>query len=412
MICVRCGSVFTDGRRDRLYCRPNCRKRASEIRCQTGTPPPPRWRHPALGSEKPALRLAAARAEQVGQAHGWSPATFLYVLDGLTLLLNDRAPGDTVPLTEVRHRASERGRGVRIAEVLAAAGLLDDDTEPAIRSWIHRRTNELPAAFASDVRAWLLVLLDGDTRSRPRSPRTVYSYFGSVRPLLEQWSASRGHLREITSTDIATAIEPLRGWPRSNTITALRSLFRFATRRRVVFTNPTARLTNPGGERSLLPMTDAEIRAIETRVTTPAQRLVVALAAVHAADATTIRGLILDDVDLPNRRITLRGVAQPLGPLAHRALKVWTEHRRSTWPHTPNPHLLISRGTAHGVGSVSQTYITDQLLPDGVGIDRIRNDRILHEALSIGPDPLHLALIFNIGHTTASRYTAFAQAIT
>ncbi len=40
-------------------------------------------------------------------------------------------------------------------------------------------------------------------------------------------------------------LEPLRGWRRGNTITALRSLFRFATRPRIVFTNPTARLANP-----------------------------------------------------------------------------------------------------------------------------------------------------------------------
>jgi len=40
-------------------------------------------------------------------------------------------------------------------------------------------------------------------------------------------------------------LEPLRGWRRGNTITALRSLFRFATRLRIVFTNPTARLANP-----------------------------------------------------------------------------------------------------------------------------------------------------------------------
>ncbi len=158
-------------------------------------------------------------------------------------------------------------------------------------------------------------------------------------------------------------------------------------------------------------MTDAEIRAIEPSIITPAQRLVVALAAVHAARASTIRHLTLDDVDLPNRRITLEGVAQPLGSLAHRALRSWIEHRRATWPHTPNRHLVISRGTAHGVGPVGHTYLTTRLLPAGAGLDRIRSDRVLHEALSVGPDPLHLSLVFNIGHTTAGRYAAFAQAL-
>ena len=34
---------------------------------------------------------------------------------------------------------------------------------------------------------------------------------------------------------------------------------------------------------------------------------------------------------------------------------------------------------------------------------------MLHEALTAGPDPLHLALVFNLSHTTASRYAAIAQ---
>jgi hypothetical protein len=42
-------------------------------------------------------------------------------------------------------------------------------------------------------------------------------------------------------------------------------------------------------------------------------------------------------------------------------------------------------------------------------VERIRQDRVLHEALTAGPDPLHLALVFNLSHTTASRYAAIAQ---
>jgi hypothetical protein len=34
---------------------------------------------------------------------------------------------------------------------------------------------------------------------------------------------------------------------------------------------------------------------------------------------------------------------------------------------------------------------------------------VLHEALTAGPDPLHLALVFNLSHATASRYAAIAQ---
>ncbi|MBV9163649.1 MAG: hypothetical protein JO281_19335 [Pseudonocardiales bacterium] len=36
-------------------------------------------------------------------------------------------------------------------------------------------------------------------------------------------------------------------------------------------------------------------------------------------------------------------------------------------------------------------------------------DRILHEALTVGPDPLHLSLVFNLSLSTASRYADIAQ---
>jgi len=81
-------------------------------------------------------------------------------------------------------------------------------------------------------------------------------------------------------------------------------------------------------------MTDAEIRADEQAATSPAQRLIVALAAVHAARWDAIRDLTLD-LDLPNRRITIAGHRQRLGELTYRALRAWLGHRRATWPHTP-----------------------------------------------------------------------------
>ncbi|MFE3121360.1 hypothetical protein [Streptomyces niveus] len=34
---------------------------------------------------------------------------------------------------------------------------------------------------------------------------------------------------------------------------------------------------------------------------------------------------------------------------------------------------------------------------------------MLHEALPVGADPLHLALVFNMSHTAAIRYASIAQ---
>jgi len=100
----------------------------------------------------------------------------------------------------------------------------------------------------------------------------------------------------------------------------VRSLFQFARKRGLVFANPLRlKAADPGG--SLLPMTDAEIRAVEHAAASPAQRLIVALAAIHATRWAAIRDLTLDELDLPNRRITISGHPQRLDELTYRALR-------------------------------------------------------------------------------------------
>ena len=156
-------------------------------------------------------------------------------------------------------------------------------------------------------------------------------------------------------------------------------------------------------------MTDTEIRAVEQLAVTPTQRLVITLAAVHAARATAIRNLTLDDLDLPNRRITIAGHPQRLGELTCGVLRAWLTQRRATWPHTPNRHVLINKRNALGTQPVSRNHFTKILRQQGVYLEHIRGDRVLHEALTVGPDPLHLTLVFNLSHSAASRYAAIAQ---
>lgn len=112
---------------------------------------------------------------------------------------------------------------------------------------------------------------------------------------------------------------------------------------------------------------------------------------------------------MPNRRITLDGHNQRLGELTHRALTAWLDHRRAAWPLTPNRHVLVNAETALGTEPVSGPFVRFSLGRNGFSIDRIRADRILHEALTAGPDPLHLALVFNIEHSTALRYATVAE---
>jgi integrase len=410
--CAHCRTPLPAGsRRDRVYCSNKCSALASCYRRKSGAAPPPRWQHPALGADNPTLLAAAACAQQLGEAHGWSRSTIRLVLDGLAVVLDGHIAGDRVTLTEIRTRTPRHASTPRVAEVLAALGLLNDNATAAIRAWIDRRTGELPDGFAGAIRAWLLVLLDGSTRARPRSHGSIYVYFSAVWPLIQRWSADHGHLREVTRADVQATLDPLQGHQLRTTIAALRSLFRFAKQRGLVFTNPATGLKTGDAGHSLLPMTDAEIRAVERVAISPAQRLIVALAAIHAARPGAIRHLTLDDLDLPNRRITIAGHSQRLGELTRKALQDWLGHRRSAWPRTPNRHVLISERTALGAEPVTSSYLNWHLRRYGVTVERIRCDRVLHEALTAGPDPLHLALVFNLSHTTASRYAAIAQGL-
>lgn len=410
MNCLHCGTPIPAGsRRDRRYCGNKCRAWASIERRKIGIEPPASWQHPALQSDNPILRTAAERARQLGAAHGWSRSTVRCAIDGLTAVLDDIPAGGRVSLTKVRARIPRGAPILRVSEVLADLSLLDDDTTPVIRSWIDRRTSELPAGFAEVVRAWLLVLLDGYSRARPRSPNSLYVYFKFVRSIIERWSADYSHLREITPTDVTAALEQLCGHQHRNTVVALRSLFRFAKKRGLIFANPTACLKAERVEPDLIPLTDNEIRSVEQAATNPAQRLIIALAAIHAARTATIRCLTLDDLDLPNRRITLHGQPQRLGELTYRALRAWLHHRRAVWPHSPNWHVLIAARTALGTTPVSHVYIQSEMRSHDINVDRIRADRILHEALTAGPDPLHLSLVFNLSLSTASRYADMAQ---
>ena len=410
MNCAHCGTPLPAGsRRDRVYCNKNCSALASYYRRKTGAAPPPRWQHPALGADDLALLAAAACAQQLGEAHGWDRSTIRLVLDGLAMVLDGRTAGERVSPTEIRTQTPRHASSPRVAEVLAALGLLNDDATPAIRAWLDRRTGELPDGFAQPVQAWLLVLLDGGTRARPRSHGSIYVYFSAVQPFIQRWSADCDHLREVTRADVQAALDPLQGHQLCTAIAALRSLFRFARKRSLIFTNPATGMKTSDAGSSLLPMADAEIRAAERVATGPAQRLIVALAAVHATRSGVIRHLTLDDLDLPNRRITIAGHPQRLGELTYQTFRSWLGHRRTAWPRPPNRHVLISEKTALGTEPVTSSYLNWHLRRYGVSVERIRRDRVLHEALTAGSDPLHLALVFNLSHTTASRYAAIAQ---
>jgi len=354
-----------------------------------------------------ALHLAHRRAE----ARGFDPIVWHALQRNLVMLLADYRGGEPIRSSAFHGVLRERGASLaHTSDVLELMGILLDDRPAAFESWLADKLDGLAPAIRSETERWARTLRDGGSRSLPRNEETVRTYLRAIRPILLDWSGQHQHLREISREHILTSISELRGHQRQTTLGALRSLFGWATRSRIVFRNPTNRIKLPRLDDPVWqPLSAGEIEHTMAAATTPQARLFVVLAAVHAARPGAIRALTLNDVDLGNRRLTIAGRERPLDELTHRVLREWLDHRRRRWPNTANPHLLISARTAVGLGPVSAAWVNPGLRGLPATLERLRIDRQLEEALATGGDPLHVAAVFEISETTAIRYAANAR---
>ncbi|WP_076985307.1 hypothetical protein [Actinosynnema sp. ALI-1.44] len=157
------------------------------------------------------------------------------------------------------------------------------------------------------------------------------------------------------------------------------------------------------------PLATSDIQRSITAATRPADRLILALAAVHAARVSAIRALRLTDLDLGDRRLTIAGRTRPLDELTYQTLVEWLNYRRVQWPATANPHVIINRKTALTTAPTSRPWIATAFHGQIATLERLRRDRQLEEALTHGPDPLHLAVVFGLAPKTAIRYAESAR---
>ncbi len=292
-------------------------------------------------------------AWQRGEARGWHRELRLNVRRALTIVLSRHQPGDAVRHSEIV--PLQQGMDIsarRVAEVLQEMGVLDDDRPPPLEDWLERKLGGLAPGIRADTEAWLRTLRDGGPRSTPREPATVINHMNYARPALLAWSSQYGHLREVTHGDVLAVLGELHGDRRSGTLVALRSLFAFCKRRKTVFRSPVQGIRV--GERArgvIQPLSQEDVDQAAEAAITPAARLVLVLAAMHAARFKAIRQVRLDDVDLGNRRITIGGRAarsttsparscssgSPTGPPAGPPRPTRTCWSTSTAPTAPSP---------------------------------------------------------------------------
>ena len=358
-----------------------------------------------------ALALTRRIASRLAETRGWNARIVTETGRALAVVLADHTPGDMIAWSGLSPALHSRDLSVtRTAEILDLAGLLDDDRVPSFARLMRARLAALPSPMAADVGDWLRTRSEGGPRSRPRNEHTVRMNLNRVHPLLLEWARRYVHLREVTTGDIITATESLSGSRRRQTLTALRSLFSHAKTAGTIFRDPARGICD--GPRPLIllqPLKPSEIDQATAAAVTPAARLALALAAVHAARPKTIRELHLTDIDLGNRRVVITGRARPLDDLTRHLLLAWLACRGRRWPGTAHPHLILNPQTAMTTRPVSENWLTGTCRGLTATLERLRADRQLEEALTCGADPLHLATVFGIDDTTAIRYAAIAR---
>jgi hypothetical protein len=400
-------------------------------------PPPPeasrphsRWIQPPLFTEvvrdytrfdpgqcepgNPWLAWARHIAHTLAEARGWNHGIRSSTERALTIVLSNHSDTDLVRYTELFAALRALDLSVeRAADVLEHMGVLVDDRLPSFEPWIAEKLSDLAPAIRATAEAWLRHLRDGGPRSKPRAIETVWQYANKAHPVLLVWSTRVDHLREITRDDVTEALSAWTGGERQHVLIALRSLFAFAKKTGAVFRNPTVGL-KVGDRASFLPLPQPEhrIEATTRAVSSPTERLILVLAALHAARTGQIRALLLEDIDLGNRRLTIAGRTRPMDELTYTALVDWLDYRRSRWPNTANPHLIINQMSAVKKTPVSTFTFRQKLRGrDAATLEQLRVDRQLDEALASGADPLHLAALFGLDEKTAIRYATAARAL-
>jgi hypothetical protein len=361
----------------------------------------------------PWLAWALHLAHLAGEARGWQPVTRQGMQRVLVTLLAGHGDGEVIAASAVRAVARRHSIGSHnVIEILATMEIVEDDRPDLFNGWLDAKLTGLTAGLARETRRWALTLHDGGPRTRARSPHTAQTYLRAARPALLAWSACHDHLREVTRDDVLAYLADLHGHERRLAVSALRSLFTWARKTGVIFRNPAARIKL--GKREYLiwqPLTAGQLTDAAAAAATPQARLCLVLAAVHAARPGTIRALQLDDADLASGRLHLAGADRLMGELTRKVLREWLEYRQRRWPHTANPHLLLSPESALRHGPVSTAYLISlRGLP--ATLERLRIDCQLAEAMATGFDPLHLAKVFGISEHTAIRYAINARQLT
>ncbi|MFF8883315.1 hypothetical protein [Streptomyces flaveolus] len=350
-------------------------------------------------------------------ARGWSHSTVTRYRRGLRIVLAVQdTPGGPVPASVVQELTGTGLAARLLHEFLAAHGFLDDDRPQTIDTWFTRTTAHLPEPMTSQLAHWFTVRLNGATtppRSLARSPVTLRLHLRHALPVLTRLAAAGlGDLTDIPPARLREELAAcqLSGNDYANTASALRAVFGFLHTHRYAASNPAVHLRVGTFHRTIpLPADTAPLREALTSPD-PARAAVTALLVFHAPRVAEIRTLTLTDLrDLDQGRLYLPSRTILLADPVKERLTAYLTHRHTTWPHTANPHLLLTHRSAVTTTPVSAPWLYQQY-PSSSHL--LRNDRIVNEAQAAA-DARMISELFGITFQAATRYTRpYADAAT
>lgn len=361
---------------------------------RNGFPPPP----------DPALEAAFHQlAREHAQRFGWSEAKAERVQRGIRVMLGIQdTPGAAIRRSDVQQLSRIKHSAATVTDVIAAAGMLEDDIQPPAVRWFHAHTRDLPDPMRQELGVWLDVMLHGSAappRRRPRTPTCIGNYIRWAMPTLRLWATTHQSLREIGRDDVATVLAP-GGPTRATALQALRSIFKILKGRKLVFINPCARLTAPSDRK---PPEPVDLRQVRDNLNSdnPTTAALAALLAFHAVRLWQIRALQL--TDLHDGRLHVGDQIIVLAEPVKQRLGAYLDYRATTWPTTINPHLFIHRRSWMHDRPVTPWWIRQQL---GMSGQLIRQDRILDEAHATSGDIRMLCELFGLSAAGAMPYIA------
>jgi hypothetical protein len=338
---------------------------------------------------------------------GWPKKKTWRIPSGIRVLLGlQDTPGAPITVSEVKRLRQLPELAVRpVCEVLAAAGMLDDDRIPAIVGWFGSKIAGLPRPMAEEMQVWFDVMMHGSTtapRRHPRHQSTTRLYATWALPVLTA-SVAAGHtsMREISHAEVLELL-PTEGVLRACTCRALRSIFQILKARKLVFTDPTARIhvwVSAGTEP--LPV-DVDVVRAALNSPYPPRAALAALAVFHGLRSAEIRGLQLTDIRDGRCHLGARAIVLA-DPVTVR-LRAYIDYRATRWPDSPNPHLFIHLRSAIRTEPVGSRWVKLTLAVPG-GVQALREDRILAEAHASHGDTRRLHDLFGLSIPGALRYT-------